>query len=63
MTFMKEEYKPLPSIVYLAESTIEGFDIFAQDIIPYDTVIGVTHVAHDSSNMGGTYTIRWFLKP
>ena len=53
---MKEEYRPLPSIVYLAESTIEGFGIFAQDIIPYNTVIGVTHVAHDKFKHGWVRT-------
>lgn len=42
-----EKYRPLPSNLYLAESPIEGFGIFAQDIIEKGTALGITHVAHD----------------
>jgi len=37
-------YKPLPSNVYLKESDIHGFGLFAKDKIPKGHEFGVTHI-------------------
>tara|TARA_B100000575_G_C23115158_1_gene644564 strand:+ start:1496 stop:1816 length:321 start_codon:yes stop_codon:yes gene_type:complete len=44
MSLLGDKYEPLPPEVYLAESEIHGFGIFAQDIIPLGTFIGIAHV-------------------
>lgn len=36
-------YKPLPDIVFLQESDIDGLGLFARDSIQPNTCIGITH--------------------
>ena len=40
----QDKYKPLPSYLAIGPSDIEGAGIIAQDDIPKDVVIGITHI-------------------
>ena len=40
----KEPYKPLPSYLAIGPSAIHGAGIFAQDDIPSDIEMGISHV-------------------
>ena len=50
MSLLGDKYEPLPPEVYLAESPIHGFGIFAQEIIPVGTFIGISHVKTTNSS-------------
>tara|TARA_A100001011_G_C14288167_1_gene834833 strand:+ start:667 stop:990 length:324 start_codon:yes stop_codon:yes gene_type:complete len=50
MSLIGDKYEPLPPEVYLAESPIHGFGIFAQEIIPVGTFIGISHVKTTNSS-------------
>ena len=40
----QNKYRPLPSFLSIGPSNIEGAGIIAQDDIPKDVVIGITHI-------------------
>tara|TARA_Y100000389_G_C17366936_1_gene466820 strand:- start:500 stop:838 length:339 start_codon:yes stop_codon:yes gene_type:complete len=50
-------YKPLPFIVTVKESSIEGLGLFATADIPKDTIIGHTHI-YIPGNVTGDNWIR-----
>ena len=43
---MSDTYRPLPSSVTVGPSEIEGLGLFAVELIPAGTCLGITHV-HD----------------
>ena len=49
-------YRPLPDYVTIRESPIEGFGLFATELIPAGTYIGVTHYTNDKHPEGFTRT-------
>ena len=40
-------YNPLPKQVEIRKSPIHGYGLFAKEYIPKNTILGITHVAHD----------------
>ena len=40
-------YRPLPKEVETRKSSIHGLGLFATEYIPKNTILGITHVAHD----------------
>jgi SET domain-containing protein len=40
-------FTPLPPSLELRESQIHGLGLFAREFVPNETVLGISHVAHD----------------
>ena len=45
---MENYYRPLPNMVTIKQSNIEGLGLFASDFIPKNTFLGITHVRHEN---------------
>ena len=45
-------YKPLPKVVTIKESSIEGLGLFATEDIPVNTLIGRIHVPNEKEEDG-----------
>ena len=45
-------YKPLPKVVTIKESSIEGLGLFAPEDIPVNTLIGRIHVPNEKEEDG-----------
>ena len=45
-------YNPLPINLKLNKSKIHGFGLFANEEIPKNTVLGISHVSHDCFENG-----------
>ena len=53
---MKKTYRPLPNIVTVSKSYIEGLGLFAEEDISINTQLGISHIKDDRFENGYSRT-------
>jgi len=46
--FTEDSYRPLPSIVTINKSSLDGLGLYATTVIEKDQTVGITHIYKDS---------------